>query len=438
MTTKIAFLAGASDTTPSTSKFDWVVSIGANTNADTFIQSNFFEVCSQQPFGLAFSHIIIDLVNISLAVFAADKLIHRGSAYDGWTRDFALNIPVYEFEQWSIGKSPLDSALSFLTGDKWDITFRKREKTKLQQIKMLPYDKVCLLSGGLDSFIGAIDILSSASNNRAIFFSKYGNGGDESNPQKRVISFLKSNFRENLFTHIWSYAQPFGPEKGYLMEESTRSRSFLFLAHGIALATILENGNDLIYPENGLISLNVPLTASRNGSCSTRTTHPYFISQIRDILRIIGINVSLSNPYQFKTKGEMIIDSPNRDIIRNNAHLSCSCSHPNASRYLSHAPGIHCGYCFPCLIRRASLHAAECSNAEPYSIDVRVAPPLATISKGRDYRAVCIGVQRERQNRISNIFRVLASGPLPPADIDNYAGVFQRGMNELSNFLGLN
>jgi hypothetical protein len=341
-------------------------------------------------------------------------------------------------ERWGLCKNSLDSALSFLTGDKWNISFISRPLQKLQRILKLPYDKVCLLSGGLDSFVGAIDILSNGSNNRAIFFSKYGHGGDEASPQNRVISFLKENFNENLFAHIWAYAQPFGPGEGYTMEESTRSRSFLFLAHGIALATALENGNELVYPENGLISLNVPLTASRNGSCSTRTTHPHFISKIREILSNLEIEVTLTNPYQFKTKGEMIIDSSNRDLIKRNAQLSCSCSHPSASRYLSRAPGTHCGYCFPCLIRRASLHAAGCSNIEPYIIDVIENPPLATIKRGRDYRAVCIGIQRERQCRTSNVFRVLASGPLPPTHINEYTGVYQRGINELYNFLGNN
>ena len=63
---------------------------------------------------------------------------------------------------------------------------------------------------------------------------------------------------------------------------------------------------ELLIPENGFISLNIPLTPLRVGTFSTRTTHPLFISQMQDILDALGINVRLSNPYQFKTKGEML------------------------------------------------------------------------------------------------------------------------------------
>ena len=63
---------------------------------------------------------------------------------------------------------------------------------------------------------------------------------------------------------------------------------------------------ELLIPENGFISLNIPLTPLRLGSLSTRTTHPLFIQQMQDILDALDFRVRLSNPYQFKTKGEML------------------------------------------------------------------------------------------------------------------------------------
>lgn len=38
--------------------------------------------------------------------------------------------------------------------------------------------------------------------------------------------------------------------------------------------TGMDNINELLVPENGLIALNVPLDETRVGSFSTRTTHP--------------------------------------------------------------------------------------------------------------------------------------------------------------------
>ncbi|MCZ7581789.1 MAG: hypothetical protein M5U21_13400 [Fimbriimonadaceae bacterium] len=54
--------------------------------------------------------------------------------------------------------------------------------------------------------------------------------------------------------------------------------------------------------------MNVPLTSLRIGSLSTRTTHPYFLRQIQSIWDAVGLNVEIQNPYQFRTKGELLAD----------------------------------------------------------------------------------------------------------------------------------
>ncbi|MFX4393007.1 hypothetical protein ABTA65_20265, partial [Acinetobacter baumannii] len=61
-----------------------------------------------------------------------------------------------------------------------------------------------------------------------------------------------------------------------------RTRSFNFIAFGALIATALSKNHfsnkiiKLYIPENGLISINPPLTPRRIGALSTRTTHPYF------------------------------------------------------------------------------------------------------------------------------------------------------------------
>ena len=59
-------------------------------------------------------------------------------------------------------------------------------------------------------------------------------------------------------------------------------------------------------PENGLISVNVPLDPLRLGALSTRTTHPFYIARWNDVLTTLGVNVRIENPYWDKTKGEMV------------------------------------------------------------------------------------------------------------------------------------
>ena len=68
--------------------------------------------------------VLEDLYVISLCVFAADKRIPRNRTPDGWTRGMHLNIPVLEEEKWNSVKKDLEKALSYLSGDIWELTFR--------------------------------------------------------------------------------------------------------------------------------------------------------------------------------------------------------------------------------------------------------------------------------------------------------------------------
>ncbi len=61
--------------------------------------------------------------------------------------------------------------------------------------------------------------------------------------------------------------------------------------------------------------------------------------------------MQLVNPYQFKTKGEMLIECADQDLLKAHAHISTSCGRFMRNGYR------HCGRCVPCLIRRASFHA---------------------------------------------------------------------------------
>ena len=69
-------------------------------------------------------------------------------------------------------------------------------------------------------------------------------------------------------------------------EITTRTRSFLFFTHAIILASCLNKKTNLYIPENGLISLNIPLTNTRLGSSSTRTTHPYYMKMLQSLLNL--------------------------------------------------------------------------------------------------------------------------------------------------------
>lgn len=127
----------------------------------------------------------LDLLYISMAVFVADRLSLRDNASDGWSREFSIYIPVLEYDLWEKARPILEEMLNFLSGDSWSFCFRKRietdnEKTQYEKWKktkspVKDYDQICMFSGGLDSFIGAINQLEQGQGN-TLFISHYGGG----------------------------------------------------------------------------------------------------------------------------------------------------------------------------------------------------------------------------------------------------------------------
>lgn len=104
-----------------------------------------------------------DFLSIALSVVAADLAGHRLASPDGWTRDFAIEVAVSDPAFWDTQRESLQNALAFLTTDRWRLAFRdggatpptpKKDPIRPQR------DSVVMLSGGLDSLIGAIDVVA--------------------------------------------------------------------------------------------------------------------------------------------------------------------------------------------------------------------------------------------------------------------------------------
>src|SRR5580704_2264450 len=89
-------------------------------------------------------------------------------------------------------------------------------------------------------------------------------------------------------------------------ESTLRSRSIVFLGLGIYAASEVGAAVPLLAPENGMIALNLPMTPSRSGSCSTRTMHPFYLDTVRAVFKDLGIKNDLINPLALKTKGECV------------------------------------------------------------------------------------------------------------------------------------
>ncbi len=162
----------------------------------------------------------------------------------------------------------------------------------------------------------------------------------------------------------------------------------LYLALGLAAAAALGGEAPLIIPENGWVSLNPPLSLNRLGAYSTRTTHPHLLAQISALWREAGLANPLCNPYQHLSKGEVLAQCRSRALLKRLVPMTSSCARPVASRWHGGSFG-SCGYCYPCLMRRAALHRLGWDEGGDYWLDVLAAPEtLRHRVRGQNLRAV--------------------------------------------------
>lgn len=380
----------------------------------------------------------IDLAILAATVIGADTRISRTTdSQDSWTREIDLYIPVSEPDVWSENASLIERTLRFLTGDHWRIEFRARQKNMESLIDRPPelvgatFDSVCLFSGGLDSFVGAIDLLAEGKN--PILVSHYRDASTKS--QEICAKRLGHTYGDMGPRHVRANV---GFDKndmpGLGSETTTRGRSFIFFALASLAASSLNGTTPLYVPENGLISLNVPLDPLRLGAWSTRTTHPFYMARWQDLLDNLGINAKLLNPYRFKTKGEMLSECKNQSFLKKNISITISCSSVTKGRWKGLPPG-HCGHCTPCLIRRASVIAAFGSDATDYSIPDLTAQKLnAKQAEASNVRAFQMMSHRiSKHPGIANTL-VHKTGPLSDysaKEIAEYAAVFRRGIEEV-------
>ena len=400
---------------------------------------------SLKKIGVFPSEIGVDLLVLAAHVHAADTRISRAEqSQDSWTREIRLVVPVSDPTRWRAATLTLTKILDFLTGDRWTIGFRARPARFAAIVQAAsstlispPFDAVSLFSGGLDSLIGAIDLLESDST--PLLVSHFGEGAT-SDAQGKLFAGLKKHYTKLSFERL-RVGMTFdeGLVEGVGSENSTRGRSFLFFALGVFAGTGLERRFTLHVPENGLIALNVPLDPLRLGSNSTRTTHPYYMARWNDLLAVLSINGEVRNPYWDKTKGEMAAGCREPVLLKKLAVDSLSCSSPTKGRW--QGLGIeHCGYCLPCLIRRASLLAAwgAGNDATPYTVQDLHAHPLDTReSTGKQVRSFQYAIERLKgKPQLANL---LIHKPGSLADevvhLDELADVYRRGLSEVERLI---
>jgi 7-cyano-7-deazaguanine synthase in queuosine biosynthesis len=366
----------------------------------------------------------------ALGVWAADKFWPRSAAPDAWTRRLILHLPASP--RWLPLAPRLAATLNFLTGDDWTLKGRKA-LLDLGLKGEWPHawrpDGVMLSSGGLDSLVGALDCLEAGQ--RLVLVSHY-DFGQLAAIQQSLAADLTRHYGPERVHHLGIRVQfPAAPEL------SLRSRSLLYLALGLTVAASFGPATPLIIPENGWISLNPPLTLNRLGSLSTRTTHPWFLEQLTGLWRQAGVANPLVNPYQDLTKGEMVHRGRHRQLLGRLFGGTLSCARPVVSRWQG-APAGACGYCYPCLMRRAALNVLGWDRGGDYRYDVLADPKmLAHRVRGRDLRALLLAL-RDWEEAPAEVEARLLVGFSPeavPARLLAARSLLARGFQEIAGWL---
>jgi hypothetical protein len=382
----------------------------------------------------------VDFLFISSVIYSVDKLIPRTLAIDNWTRQLQVEIPVAAPDLWKKNAKDFIEAISFLTGDLWQITFRKLDcslvrpsKIRYSLFKNEPTPgAISLFSGGLDSLIGTTDWLEKNQKKTIKLVGHYDpNVAGPKSDQNGLLNALKEHYKHRIsFVQVRVGQTPPGKEVTF------RSRSIVFIGLGIYVASLANNDIDMMIPENGNIALNVPLTPSRRGSCSTRTAHPFFLNTIDNVLNKIGFRNRIINPLCSKTKGECIDECLNRKLLTQIVNLSVSCAKRGHKKTWIRRENVkQCGRCMPCIYRRAALHKIGYDN-EIYGRDIcnNEVDLESNELLADDFRAYVSLISKDpTRQEISAM--LLANGNLDIEKLPAYGDVVFRALEEIRSLL---
>jgi 7-cyano-7-deazaguanine synthase in queuosine biosynthesis len=370
----------------------------------------------QRQLYLRTSPAVRDFRDITVMSYILDSLAQRKDGTDYWSREFFCSFPVKDAKIWKAHEDSLGRLLATLAGDqyKYDWPSAVSMPAHPGHRARIPknFDAVCLFSGGIDSLLGAYKLLQQG---KRLLLVGHQSEQATAAAQKEVFKHLLQLFPKKASLIQFRVAvsrneRPLFPiPEG--KEETHRVRSFLFLGLAVAVAD-MAGVHEIYMPENGLIALNPPLDLSRLGTCSTRTAHPRFLRQFLDLSKALNIySGTLKNPFLYESKTDMLRSLEPK--LKAALLRSISCARP--SRYQDKHVR-HCGYCVPCIYRRAAFAPAGLDAASDYAFDVF--RQFAGMSETARLDFISLVEFARRYNRLSALRKqatVLSQGYFSPA-----------------------
>ena len=367
------------------------------------------------------SEAVRDLLTFAVCAFAADKAVLRGDSPDRWTRQIELHVPLLESGAWPVAAS--EHLLHRLTGDDWTVIPRAAATPLVSwgavqlAAPLAQPAEVALISGGLDSLSYLAEVVQQQ---RHVDFVAHFDPNARKSLQRDLFTNVTGGSQLTRLRQFRVQLAGSDPLNRLAKEDTTRARALLFVSGAIAAASMVGAASVSI-PENGFVSINVPLGPNRIGSLSTRTTHPLTVKLFQELLSDLGIPMTLGTPYEYLTKGEVVANGRVAGLTDDAISASVSCAHPLQSRWQKGDFG-NCGYCYACLIRRAGLEAAG-GDPTTYRSD----PRQAMRASSTDFRSVVTALGRPLRGGA-----VVAAGPVPSSyDVHQAFAMLQRGYGEL-------
>lgn len=372
--------------------YSYLITVNRNTDISKFLTPNHLEVgLSKSSFSWKqfvdlvsksnyknVTDVMADMFEVAMVTSIADRYFSRGEREE-WVRNIEIQIDLREPARFEHIKPSLELALNLLGAD--NVSFKssqlkeskflvsslkfKKDKNELaREAQLLKITNIALLSGGQDSSINVIEYLSQKAHP---FFVRIDTR-DKANPKSQIKKVLRK-YKQQCFYMKFDYSQP-NLNKDVVTEKSQRLRSFFFLIHAVLVGEMI-GSKKININENGIMAVHLPLDPSRSSTFSTRTAYPPFLAELETVVRnwLNSPDLKISNNLILKTKKE-VIDIAIKHGLEGVAISSVSCAHAatvsvskvrnkKKAKYIN--PNFdekHCGYCFPCILRRVSMSEA--------------------------------------------------------------------------------
>ncbi|OUC12360.1 MAG: hypothetical protein B0A82_23080 [Alkalinema sp. CACIAM 70d] len=312
-----------------------------------------------------FPSIIADLIDLAVAIHAADRLTFQSLRQQQTQIHVVLPIRHPEILNQSSFQDKLSSLLGWATGSRWIFEFSQRVDLGrvVEQQPLLtssdPYiNEVVLWSGGLDALAGLYTRLKE---NHQISFMLFGTGSNDNSyaRQGQIFQALLPSFPNRL--NLCRVPIRFSESNLHIKNKISRARGIVFTLLGSACAYLMGQQVLHLY-ENGIGAVNLPYRKSAVGLDHSRSVHPLTLLRVSDLVsELVGEGFRVQNPFLFWTKAEMCQQLA-KDMKYDLPALTISCDSPHRKQ------PIQCGYCSSCILRKQALAASRVEDQTYYIV----------------------------------------------------------------------